>query len=112
MSTPAQEHAAIETPGGVAVWENGRVTIWCGSQNPGLHRRKVARALAIDLDDVRLVSGPVGGAFGARNDDPMPVLLALLAKAADKPVTLRMTREETMVAGPSGTRSTALCASA
>ncbi|WP_169739666.1 xanthine dehydrogenase family protein molybdopterin-binding subunit [Amycolatopsis taiwanensis] len=100
VSTPAQEHVAIETPGGVAVWENERVTIWCGSQNPGLHRRKVARALAIDLEDVRLIAGPVGGAFGARNDDPMPVLLALLARIADKPVTMRMSREETMIAGP------------
>ncbi|MDF5758326.1 xanthine dehydrogenase family protein molybdopterin-binding subunit [Spongiactinospora sp. TRM90649] len=97
--TGAQEHVAIEPPGGVALWEAGQVTIWCGSQNPGLHRRKVARALAVDLDDVRLVSGPVGGAFGARNDDPMPVFLALLAKAAGAPVHLRMTREEVMDAG-------------
>ncbi|HVU93456.1 MAG TPA: xanthine dehydrogenase family protein molybdopterin-binding subunit [Jatrophihabitans sp.] len=97
--TPAQEHVAIETPGGVAHWEGGRVTIWCGSQNVGLHRRKVARALAVELDDVRLVAGPVGGAFGARNDDPMPVLLAVLARAAGRPVAMRMTREETMVAG-------------
>jgi CO/xanthine dehydrogenase Mo-binding subunit len=99
VTTAAQEHVAIETPGGVATWEGGQVTIWCGSQNPGLHRRKVARALAIDLDDVRMVSGPVGGAFGARNDDPMPVFLALLARAAGAPVHLRMSREETMVAG-------------
>lgn len=99
VSTAAQEHVAIETPGGVAIWEGGQVAIWCGSQNPGLHRRKVARALAIDLDDVRMVSGPVGGAFGARNDDPMPVFLALLARAAGAPVQLRMSREETMVAG-------------
>jgi CO/xanthine dehydrogenase Mo-binding subunit len=99
VTTAAQEHVAIETPGGVASWEGGQVTIWCGSQNPGLHRRKVARALAIDLDDVRMVSGPVGGAFGARNDDPMPVFLALLARAAGAPVHLRMSREETMVAG-------------
>ncbi|GAA4496402.1 xanthine dehydrogenase subunit D [Actinoallomurus oryzae] len=100
VSTPAQEHVAIEPPGGVALWEAGQVTIWCGSQNPGLHRRKVARALGIGLEDVRLVSGPVGGAFGARNDDPMPVFLALLARAAGAPVHLRMSREEVMVAGP------------
>ncbi len=99
VRTAAQEHVAIETPGGVALWEGGQVTIWCGSQNPGLHRRKVARALAMELDDVRLIAGPVGGAFGARNDDPMPVFLALLARAAGAPVHLRMSREETMVAG-------------
>ncbi|NUR89098.1 MAG: molybdopterin-dependent oxidoreductase [Nonomuraea sp.] len=97
--TGAQEHVAIEPPGGVAQWESGQVTIWCGSQNPGLHRRKVARALAVELDDVRMISGPVGGAFGARNDDPMPVFLALLARAAGAPVHLRMSREDVMLAG-------------
>ncbi|PZG56409.1 hypothetical protein C1I98_01315 [Spongiactinospora gelatinilytica] len=100
VGTGAQEHVAIEPPGGVALWEAGQVTIWCGSQNPGLHRRKVARALNVEIDDVRLVAGPVGGAFGARNDDPMPVFLAVLAKAAGAPVHMRMTREEVMAAGP------------
>ncbi|MDX2968566.1 xanthine dehydrogenase family protein molybdopterin-binding subunit [Kribbella solani] len=97
--TPAQEHVAIDTPGGVAVWESGRLTIWCGSQNPGLHTRQVARAMGVEVSDVRMIAGPVGGAFGARNDDPMPTLLAVLAKAAGKPVAMRMTREETMISG-------------
>jgi CO/xanthine dehydrogenase Mo-binding subunit len=100
VHTPAQEHVAIETPGGLAVLEGDGVTIWCGSQNPGVHRAKVARALAMELADVRLVSNPVGGAFGSRNDDPMPVYLALLAWATKRPVYLRMTREEVMAVGP------------
>lgn len=99
VHTPAQEHVAIETPGGMAVMEGEGVTIWCGSQNPGVHRSKVARALAMDLADVRLVSNPVGGAFGSRNDDPMPVYLALLAWATHRPVHLQMTREDVMLAG-------------
>jgi CO/xanthine dehydrogenase Mo-binding subunit len=100
VHTPAQEHVAIETPGGIAVLEGDGLTIWCGSQNPGVHRAKVARALAMELADVRLVSNPVGGAFGSRNDDPMPVYLALLAWATKRPVYLRMTREEVMAVGP------------
>ncbi|WP_182113202.1 MULTISPECIES: xanthine dehydrogenase family protein molybdopterin-binding subunit [unclassified Actinotalea] len=99
VRTPGQEHVAIETPGGTAVWEDGRVTVWCGSQNPGLHQRKIARALAVDPEQVRMVGGPVGGAFGARNDDPMPVYLALLARATGRPVHVHMTREEVMAAG-------------
>lgn len=100
VTTPSQEHVAIDTPGGVAVVEtDGTVTIWCGSQNPGLHQRKVARALAIDVADVRMIANPVGGAFGSRNDDPMPVYLALLARATGRPVRVHMTREETMAAG-------------
>ncbi|GAB2612121.1 xanthine dehydrogenase family protein molybdopterin-binding subunit [Pseudactinotalea suaedae] len=99
VTTPSQEHVAIDTPGGVAAVEDGVVTIWCGSQNPGLHQRKVARALEIDIADVRMIANPVGGAFGSRNDDPMPVYLALLARATGRPVRVHMTREETMAAG-------------
>lgn len=100
VHTPCQEHVAIETPGGMAIFEEDSVTIWCGSQNPGVHRSKVARALDMDLADVRLVSNPVGGAFGSRNDDPMPVYLALLAWATRRPIHLQLTREEVMAVGP------------
>ncbi|WP_420111843.1 xanthine dehydrogenase family protein molybdopterin-binding subunit, partial [Pseudactinotalea sp.] len=99
VTTPSQEHVAIDTPGGVAVVESETITIWCGSQNPGLHQRKVARALDVDVADVRMIANPVGGAFGSRNDDPMPVYLALLARATGRPVRVHMTREETMAAG-------------
>ncbi|WP_029136528.1 xanthine dehydrogenase family protein molybdopterin-binding subunit [Nakamurella lactea] len=99
VHTPAQEHLALETPGGMAIWADGKVTIWCGSQNPGLHQRKVARALDIETSAVRMIAGPVGGAFGARNDDPVPVHLAVLAHATGRPVHLHLTREEVMTAG-------------
>lgn len=99
VTTPSQEHVAIDTPGGVGALEGETITIWCGSQNPGLHQRKIARALDVDLADVRMIANPVGGAFGSRNDDPMPVYLALLARATSRPVRVHMTREETMAAG-------------
>lgn len=99
VRTPGQEHVAIETPGGLARYADGEVTIWCGSQNPGLHQRKVARALDLPPERVRMVANPVGGAFGARNDDPVPVHLALLAWATGRPVHLHLTREEVMAAG-------------
>ncbi|MGO1974037.1 MAG: xanthine dehydrogenase family protein molybdopterin-binding subunit [Propionibacteriaceae bacterium] len=99
VHTPIQEHLAIETPGGMAVHTDGTWTVWCGSQNPGLHQRKIARALAVEPEAVRMIANPVGGAFGSRNDDPMPVHLAVLATAAGRPVHLQMTREEVMTAG-------------
>lgn len=99
-TTSAQEHVAIETPGGLAEWDLGKITVWCGSQNPGLHRKLVAHALRLDIDDVRLVSNPVGGAFGSRNDDPAPVYLALLAWRTARPVHLHLSRRETIIAGP------------
>jgi len=99
VRTPVQEHVAIETPGGMACYVDGAVTVWCGSQNPGLHQRKIARALELPPERVRMVANPVGGAFGARNDDPVPVHLALLAWATGRPVHLHLSREEVMTAG-------------
>lgn len=107
VTTASQEHVALETPGGVAQWHPAQpgepvVTIRCGSQNPGLHQRKVARALELDPAQVRMIAGPVGGAFGSRNDDPVPVHLALMARAVSgtgRPVRLHLTREEVMTAG-------------
>lgn len=99
VRTPGQEHVAIETPGGLARYADGAVTVWCGSQNPGLHQRKIARALDLSPEKVRMIANPVGGAFGARNDDPVPVHLALLAWATGRPVHLHLTREEVMAAG-------------
>ena len=99
VHTPVQEHLALETPGGLAIWDGETVTVWCGSQNPGLHQRKIARALDLAPERVRMIAGPVGGAFGSRNDDPNPVYLAVLAQALGRPVHLHLSREEVMIAG-------------
>lgn len=99
VETPCQEHVCLEPGGGVAVYENGRFTIWCGSQSPGSHVREVARAMKIDPADIRLISTPMGGAFGSKGDGPLPIHLALLAKATRRPVKIVLSREEVMEAG-------------
>lgn len=99
VETPCQEHVCLEPGGGVAVCENGRLTIWCGSQTPGAHAREVARALQVDLADVRLISTPMGGAFGSKGDGALPIHLALLASATGRPVRISLSREEVMAVG-------------
>lgn len=99
VQTPAQEHVCLEPGGGVAVFENGLFTIWCGSQLPGNHVNEVARALKVDPAVVRLISTPMGGAFGSKGDGPLPIYLALLARATGRPVRIVLSREEVMIAG-------------
>ena len=99
VETPAQEHVCLEPGGGVAVFENGLFTIWCGSQLPGNHVKEVARALQVDPGVVRLISTPMGGAFGSKGDGPLPIHLALLARATGRPVRIVLSREEVMIAG-------------
>lgn len=99
FETPSQEHVCLEPGGGVGVYEDGRFTIYVGAQWPQIHVNEVARAMKVDLADVRVISTPIGGAFGSKTDGPLAVHLALLAKATGRPVRIVLTREEVMASG-------------
>jgi CO/xanthine dehydrogenase Mo-binding subunit len=97
--TQIQEHVCLEPGGGVGLYENGRFTIWVGTQMPGNAQAEVARALEVEPDDVRIISTPVGGSFGSKLEGPFPIYLALLAKATGRAVRIVLTREEVMAVG-------------
>ncbi len=97
--TQAQEHVCLEPGGGVGVYTNGLFTIWIGTQYPGGTQQDVSWALGVEPDDVRIISTPMGGAFGAKVDGPVAIFLALLAKATERPVRIVLTREEVMNTG-------------
>jgi CO/xanthine dehydrogenase Mo-binding subunit len=99
FETPSQEHVCLEPGGGVGVYEEGRFTIYIGAQWPQIHVNEVARAMRVDQGDVRIISTPIGGAFGSKSDGPLAVHLALLAKATGRPVRIVLSREEVMAAG-------------
>ena len=99
FETPCQEHVCLEPGGGVGVYEDGRFTIHMGAQWPQVHVNEVARAMKVDPGDVRIISTPMGGAFGSKSDGPLAVHLALLAKATGRPVRIVLSREEVMASG-------------
>ncbi|HYT81364.1 MAG TPA: molybdopterin cofactor-binding domain-containing protein [Actinomycetota bacterium] len=99
FETPSQEHVCLEPGGGVGVYEDGRFTIYIGAQWPQIHVNEVARAMKVEPGDVRVISTPIGGAFGSKTDGPLAVHLALLAKATGRPVRIVLSREEVMAAG-------------
>jgi CO/xanthine dehydrogenase Mo-binding subunit len=99
FETQSQEHVCLEPGGGVGVHEEGRFTIYIGAQWPQVHVNEVARAMKVDASDVRIISTPIGGAFGSKSDGPLAVHLALLAKATGRPVRIVLSREEVMAAG-------------
>ena len=57
-------------------------------------RKQIADCLNIPEENIRLVLGGVGGAFGAREDISLQVHTALLAKKAGRPVRISYGREE------------------
>jgi CO/xanthine dehydrogenase Mo-binding subunit len=99
VHTPAQEHLALEPGGGMALWEHGRLTVWFGCHDPHQQAREIALALGIAEGDVRVISAPMGGAFGSKGAGPVAIHLGLLAVATGRPVRIVLSRDEVMVSG-------------
>lgn len=91
---PYIQHAPLEPRAAVAEWSDGRLTVWTGSQNPFSIRSELARAFHLTDDNVRVVIPDFGAGFGGKHTGECAMEAARLARAADKPVSLRWTREE------------------
>lgn len=96
--TPAQEHAFLEPEAGVAyIDEEERITVRTAGQWVYEDRRQIARALNLPEDLVRVIYGPIGGAFGGREDISIQIILGLAAMKTRRPVKACWTREESIL---------------
>ena len=78
----------------VAVYEDGKCTLWCSVQDPYRLQDGVARVLGLPMENVRVVATNLGGAFGVKVTGRFAVLCALLARQTGRPVKIWFTREE------------------
>ena len=88
------QHAPLETRVAVAEWQDGRLSVWTGTQNPFGTREELARAFGLPSDRVRVVVPDFGSGFGGKHTGEAAVEAAQLARAAGRPVSLQWTREE------------------
>jgi CO/xanthine dehydrogenase Mo-binding subunit len=88
------QHAPMEPRAAVAEWQEGKLTVWTGSQQPQRVQQDLARAFNIPADRVRVIIPDTGGGFGGKHSGEAAIEAARLAKEAGKPVHLRWTREE------------------
>jgi isoquinoline 1-oxidoreductase len=91
---PYIQHAPLEPRASVAEWNDDKLTVWTGSQNPFGVRSELARAFHLPPENIRVVIPDFGGGFGGKHTGECALEAARLAKAAGKPVSLRWTREE------------------
>lgn len=99
FSSQHQWHAAIETIGCVAEFANGRLTLWLNTATPFLARERIAWALDLEEDDVRVIQPTVGGAFGGKSvDDNLAMICGILARKAGCPVRVINRREDEFLA--------------
>jgi isoquinoline 1-oxidoreductase len=88
------QHAPLETRAAVAEWNDGRLTVWTGTQNPFGYHGELARAFGLASDRVRVIVPDFGSGFGGKHTGEVAVEAARLARAAGRPVSLHWTREE------------------
>ncbi|MFL6540203.1 MAG: xanthine dehydrogenase family protein molybdopterin-binding subunit [Chthoniobacterales bacterium] len=93
--TPTETHNPIEMSGTIAVWEGGdKLTLFDATQFVKGVQSVMSRSEQIDLENVRVISPFVGGAFGCKGAVwPHVFLAAMGAKATGLPVKVHVPRK-------------------
>jgi CO/xanthine dehydrogenase Mo-binding subunit len=91
------EHAFLEPEAALVVPEaDGGVHVYSQGQGIWDDRRQLASLLALEEDAVHVTHVPTGGGFGAKEDLGVQGHAAVLALAAERPVSLRISRAESL----------------
>ncbi|MET7413795.1 molybdopterin-dependent oxidoreductase [Streptomyces rubiginosohelvolus] len=97
--TQRVQHASLETHGAVAWYEEGedgaeRLTVRSSTQTPFLTRRALCALFDLELKQVRVLAGRVGGGFGGKQEMLVEDIVALAVMRLRRPVKLEYTRPE------------------
>ncbi|WP_426454255.1 xanthine dehydrogenase subunit D [Paenibacillus sp. S-38] len=99
-NTPRQMHAYMETEGGLFVPEpDGSLTVYAPTQHGFKDRMQLSRILEMPEHDIRVVSSPIGGSFGGKDELNIQPFGALLALKSGRPVRLHQSRWDSVRAG-------------
>ena len=87
-------HVPLEARTAVAQWRGDKLTIHCGTQAPFVVRAEIAKAMAVPLENVRVIVSDTGSGYGAKHNSECELEAARLARGTDQPLRLAWTREE------------------
>lgn len=94
---PHLAHATMEPMQATALFKDGKLTLWVGTQAPGLARDFAAKAAGLEAEAVEVHTTVMGGGFGRRAEVDASVYAAQVAKAMEgTPVLVTWSREEDM----------------
>ena len=93
--TPISQHMAMEPHVAIAQWDHhGKLTMWDGTQNPFTIRTLLSDLFKIPVTKVRIIVPHLGSGYGSKTYPKIEPLVAMMAKKAQRPVRLELTREE------------------
>jgi CO/xanthine dehydrogenase Mo-binding subunit len=93
--TAVEIHHPAETHGSLVKWEGERLTVWDSTQAIFNVRDDLAEALKVPASRIKVIKKYMGGGFGSKlglND--YTVAAAMLARQANKPVKIILSRKE------------------
>ena len=93
---PYISNAPMEPRAAVAQWQDGRLTVWAGTQRPFGIRAELAQRFEMEEQRVRVIAPEIGGGFGSKSPYPIAHEAARLAKIAGRPVRVAYSRAEEM----------------
>ncbi len=87
-------HAPLEPRAAVAEWQNGKLTVWTGTQRPFGVQQELVQAFSLPAAQVRVIQPDMGSGYGGKHSGEAAVEAARIAKAIAKPVKVEWTRPE------------------
>jgi CO/xanthine dehydrogenase Mo-binding subunit len=78
---------------------SGKYTFYAATQIPNMMRMTYAKALGVPMDKIRIIVPDYGGAFGAKMENNVHLVAAVLAKKSGRPVKLINTRHDDFIGG-------------
>ena len=95
FKTKTVHQGYIEPHAVVAEWsEDGQCRIWCSSQGHFMVRTLTARLLKMEVAQIRVMPAEIGGGFGGKTIIFIEPTAVLLARKAERPVRIVMSRDE------------------
>jgi xanthine dehydrogenase YagR molybdenum-binding subunit len=93
--TPAFHNNAMEPHATIAVWADGRLTLYDSTQGASSAGRTIAGVFGLDPEHVRVVSPHVGGGFGSKGTPRQHAVVAVIAAmTTGRTVKLAVTRQQ------------------
>lgn len=87
-------HTPLEPRASVAEWNDGKLTVWTGTQRPFGVREQLMEAFSLPQDRVHVLMPDTGSGYGGKHQGDAAMEAARLARAAGKPVKVVWTRPE------------------
>ena len=93
------DHAYLETEAGMGyIGESGKITVVSSTQNIHYKMREISAMLALTEELIRVIQAETGGGFGGKLDVTVEGYVALSVYHTKRPVMIRYTREESLLA--------------